>query len=96
MRPVGGPSSVTDIPPGRRAVPDGTGANTALDAMVVAVLGSILLHGGGSPALARALRGKARPRQEKAVDAGNAEEVGDVREVERDEAPRPSATVRRE
>ncbi|GHF67198.1 sodium/hydrogen exchanger [Kitasatospora xanthocidica] len=94
-----GPRGTTSIVFGLlafNALPDGPAANSALDAMVVVVLGSILLHGGGSLAIARALRGKARPRPEKAVDARSAEEVGDVRDVRGDEAPRSSAAPRRE
>ncbi|MFI6151297.1 cation:proton antiporter [Kitasatospora sp. NPDC051170] len=64
-----GPRGTTSIVFGLlafNALPDGVAANSALDAMVVVVLGSILLHGGGSLAIARALRGRPRGRTEKA------------------------------
>ncbi|MEV0537111.1 hypothetical protein [Kitasatospora sp. NPDC050463] len=63
------------------ALPDGPGANSALDAMVLVVLGSILLHGGGSMAIARALRGKPRARrdEENPAAASGATEGGVTR-----------------
>ncbi|WP_234326996.1 cation:proton antiporter [Streptomyces sp. NRRL WC-3742] len=64
-----GPRGTTSIVFGLlafNALPDGTAANSALDSMVLVVLGSILLHGGGSLAIARALRGSPRSRREQA------------------------------
>ncbi|MFI6151743.1 cation:proton antiporter [Kitasatospora sp. NPDC051170] len=62
-----GPRGTTSIVFGLlafNALPDGPAANSALDAMVVVVLGSILLHGGGSLAIAHVLRGKPGSRRE--------------------------------
>ncbi|MGA5418075.1 hypothetical protein [Streptomyces pseudogriseolus] len=44
------------------AIPDGPGVNSALEATVLVVLGSLLLHGGGSMAIDRLLRVKPRQR----------------------------------
>ncbi|THC47300.1 cation:proton antiporter [Streptomyces sp. A1499] len=60
-----GPRGTTSIVFGLlafNAIPDGPGANSALEATVLVVLGSLLLHGGGSMAIARLLRVKPRPR----------------------------------
>ncbi|MEU2234079.1 cation:proton antiporter [Streptomyces vietnamensis] len=55
-----GPRGTTSIVFGLlafNALPDGSYANTALNAMTLTVLGSVLLHGGGSFAIARLLNG---------------------------------------
>ncbi|ROR35874.1 cation:proton antiporter [Kitasatospora cineracea] len=78
-----GPRGTTSIVFGLlafNALPDGPGADSALDAMVVVVLGSVLLHGGGSIAVARALRGRPGARPKDVVDAGGTARVGALRE----------------
>jgi sodium/hydrogen antiporter len=55
-----GPRGTTSIVFGLlafNALPDGQNADTALYAMTVTVLGSVLLHGGGSVLIARSLTG---------------------------------------
>ncbi|CAM5481412.1 hypothetical protein GCM10010329_29520 [Streptomyces spiroverticillatus] len=44
--------------PAFNSLPDGPFAYTALDATTLTVLGSVLLHGGGSIAIARLLQGR--------------------------------------
>ncbi|MFD5106595.1 cation:proton antiporter domain-containing protein [Streptomyces cinereoruber] len=60
-----GPRGTTSIVFGLlafNAVPDGPGANRALEATVLVVLGSLLMHGGGSMAIPRLLRARQRQR----------------------------------
>ena len=55
-----GPRGTTSIVFGLlafNALPDGRYADTALYAMTLTVLGSVLLHGGGSVVIARSLTG---------------------------------------
>ncbi|MFJ9690805.1 cation:proton antiporter [Kitasatospora sp. NPDC101183] len=68
-----GPRGTTSIVFGLlafNALPDGPAANSALDSMVLVVLGSILLHGGGSLAIARVLRGSPRARTNTETETG--------------------------
>ncbi|WP_063752928.1 cation:proton antiporter [Streptomyces sp. NRRL S-350] len=94
-----GPRGTTSIVFGLlafNALPDGTGANTALDAMVVVVLGSILLHGGGSLAIARALRGKPRARPGSTAEVGSAGQAVVGRDTGSGVGSHPSADPQRE
>ncbi|MEW2078816.1 cation:proton antiporter [Streptomyces sp. NPDC013433] len=73
-----GPRGTTSIVFGLlafNAIPDGAGANSALEATVLVVLGSLLLHGGGSMAIARLLRVKPRQRTLLALGTESAAET---------------------
>jgi len=66
-----GPRGTTSIVFGLlafNALPDGVYSGTALDAMTMTVLGSVLLHGGGSVLIARSLTG---PRPADADSSGS-------------------------